>query len=64
MHGSFSPIDVHNTLIANGPAFRAGITIRNPTGNVDVAPTVAYVLGHAMPLADGRVLNGGIRLKF
>ena len=57
MHGSFSPIDVHNTLIASGPAFRSGVTIANPTGNVDVAPTVAYVLGQSMPQADGRVLN-------
>ncbi len=57
MHGSFSPIDVHNTLIASGPAFRTGTTISNPTGNVDVAPTVAYLLGQSMPQADGRVLN-------
>ncbi|MEB0031115.1 alkaline phosphatase family protein [Undibacterium sp. RTI2.1] len=57
MHGSFSPIDVHNTLIANGPAFRSGITISTPTGNVDVAPTVAYILGQSMPQADGRVLS-------
>lgn len=57
MHGSFSPIDVHNTLIASGPAFRTGLTISNPSGNVDVAPTVAYLLGQSMPQADGRVLN-------
>ena len=57
MHGSFGPTDVHNTLIANGPAFKAGVTISNPTGNVDLAPTVAYVLGQAMPQADGRVIN-------
>ncbi|MBA5638571.1 alkaline phosphatase family protein [Duganella sp. LX20W] len=57
MHGSFSPIDVHNTLIASGPAFKTGTVISNPTGNVDVAPTVAYLLGQSMPQADGRVLN-------
>jgi predicted AlkP superfamily pyrophosphatase or phosphodiesterase len=57
MHGSFSPIDVHNTLIASGPAFRSGITIGNPTGNVDVAPTVAQLFGLSMPQADGRVIN-------
>lgn len=57
MHGSFSPIDVHNTLIVSGPAFRTNLTISNPTGNVDVAPTVAYILGQSMPQADGRVLN-------
>jgi predicted AlkP superfamily pyrophosphatase or phosphodiesterase len=57
MHGSFSPIDVHNTLLANGPAFRSGATISNPSGNVDVAPTVAFLFGLSMPQADGRVLN-------
>jgi len=56
MHGSFSPIDVHNTLLAYGPSFQSGATINNPSGNVDVAPTVAYVLGASMPQADGRVL--------
>ncbi|WP_230419005.1 alkaline phosphatase family protein [Undibacterium griseum] len=57
MHGSFSPIDVHNTLIATGPAFKTSTVVSNPSGNVDVAPTVAYILGQSMPQADGRVLN-------
>ncbi|HEX7454830.1 MAG TPA: alkaline phosphatase family protein [Gallionella sp.] len=57
MHGSFSPIDVHNTLIAYGPAFLSNAVDTNPTGNVDIAPTVAYLLGQSMPQADGRVLN-------
>jgi arylsulfatase A-like enzyme len=56
MHGSFSPIDVHNTLIALGPDFRAGFTDTLPTGNVDVAPTVAYLFGLPLPGADGRPL--------
>jgi predicted AlkP superfamily pyrophosphatase or phosphodiesterase len=57
MHGSFSPIDVHNTLVAAGPGFKSGTTIDTPTGNVDVAPTVARLLGLQMAQADGRVLN-------
>jgi arylsulfatase A-like enzyme len=57
MHGSFGISDVHNTLIANGPSFQGAKTITNPSGNVDVAPTVAYLLGLSMPQADGRVLN-------
>ncbi len=57
MHGSFGTSDVHNTLIANGPSFKPATTISNPSGNVDVAPTVAYLLGLSMPQADGRVLN-------
>ncbi|TXH03951.1 MAG: phosphodiesterase [Nevskiaceae bacterium] len=57
MHGSFGPSDVHNTLIANGPSFQQAVKISNPTGNVDVAPTVAQILGLSMPQADGRVIN-------
>jgi arylsulfatase A-like enzyme len=57
MHGSFSPRDVHNTLIATGPDFKAGFKDPLPTGNVDVAPTVAHLLGLSLPQADGRVLH-------
>jgi len=60
MHGSFGIADVHNTLIANGPSFLSGATILGPSGNVDVAPTVAHVLGLSMPQADGRVLDEGL----
>lgn len=57
MHGSFGITDVHNTLIAAGPSFRRATVLRTPTGNVDLAPTVAHVLGLAMPQADGRVVD-------
>ncbi len=60
MHGSFGIADVHNTLIANGPSFKSAANIVNPSGNVDVAPTVAYLLGLSMPKADGRILNEGL----
>ncbi len=56
MHGSFSPVDVNNTLITLGPDFRKGITSVTPSGNIDVAPTVAYLMGLDMPNTDGRVL--------
>ncbi|MFZ6863058.1 alkaline phosphatase family protein [Undibacterium sp. Ji67W] len=56
MHGSFGINDVHNTLIASGPSF-SNTTVAGPSGNVDVAPTVAYLLGLSMPQADGRILN-------
>jgi arylsulfatase A-like enzyme len=61
MHGSFSPIDVHNTLIAYGPDFREGLKDSLPTGNVDVAPTVAGILGLSWPRADGRPLLEALR---
>lgn len=60
MHGSFGIADVHNTLIANGSSFKSHATITEPSGNVDVAPTVAYLLGLSMPQAEGRVLNEGL----
>ncbi|TMA19004.1 MAG: phosphodiesterase [Deltaproteobacteria bacterium] len=54
MHGSFSPRDIHNTFLAAGPDFRPGFKDRLPTGNVDVAPTVAAILGVELPDAQGR----------
>lgn len=56
MHGSFGTTDVHNTLIANGPSFKTGYVDVYPSGNVDVAPTVAAILGTTMPQAQGRIL--------
>jgi hypothetical protein len=57
MHGTSSPRDVHNTLVAAGPHFRAGFHDTLPTGNVDVAPTIARLLGLRLPGAEGRVLE-------
>jgi arylsulfatase A-like enzyme len=56
MHGSFSPRDVHNTLLASGPDFKTGFMDTLPTGNVDVAPTVAHLFGLTLSGADGRPL--------
>ncbi len=56
-HGSFSPIDVHNTLLAAGPGFQQGFSDPLPSGNVDVAPTIAALLGLPLPKAQGRVLH-------
>ena len=61
MHGSFSPLDVHNTLIAYGPDFREGFKDPLPSGNVDVAPTLAAILGLKLPRADGRPLLEALR---
>jgi len=57
MHGSFSPRDVHNVMIATGPDFKTAFRNELPSGNVDVAPTIAYLLGLDLKQADGRVLN-------
>jgi hypothetical protein len=56
MHGSFSPRDVHNTLIAAGPHFRAGVADVYPSSNLDLAPTIASLLHLSLPQAAGRVL--------
>jgi arylsulfatase A-like enzyme len=45
MHGSLSPFDMHNTCIAAGPDFRKGVQNNLPTGNIDIAPTVLWLLG-------------------
>jgi arylsulfatase A-like enzyme len=58
MHGSLSPFDMHNTCIAAGPDFRKGAQDDLPTGNIDISPTILWILGvepeHKM---SGRVLG-------
>ena len=58
IHGSLSRFDLHNTLIAAGPDFRRGLKDDLPSGNVDVAPTILYLLGvtPTVPM-DGRILR-------
>jgi hypothetical protein len=49
-----------NTLIAAGPDFKSGFVDKLPSGNSDVAPTVAHLLGipaGADAAMDGRVLR-------
>jgi arylsulfatase A-like enzyme len=62
MHGSLSPFDQTNTLIAAGPDILSGVRNDLPSGNIDVAPTVLWLMG-IRPLAplDGRVLFEAIR---
>ena len=44
-HGSTSPFDIHNTLIAAGPDLRSGVEVSLPSSNVDFAPTILSLLG-------------------
>ncbi len=61
-HTTFSPHDLHNTLIASGPDFRHGWSDETPTGNIDVAPTILALLGLKPPQPmDGRVLTEALR---
>jgi arylsulfatase A-like enzyme len=56
-HGSMSPWNVRNTLLAWGPDFKQGVVARAPAGNVDVAPTILALLGFGTDGCDGRVLH-------
>jgi arylsulfatase A-like enzyme len=61
-HGTSSPFDIHNTLIAAGPDFREHATSDAPTSNVDIAPTLLRLLGlPAAPSMTGRVIEEGLR---
>ncbi len=61
-HGTSSPYDIHNTLIAAGPDFREHATSDIPTGNVDLAPTLLHLLGISVPQTmTGRVIREGLR---
>jgi arylsulfatase A-like enzyme len=43
-HGSMSPWTVHNTFIAWGADFKHGVTVRTPSSNVDLAPTLLALM--------------------
>ena len=56
-HGSMSPWNVRNTLLAWGSHFKAGARVATPAGNVDVTPTILALLGLDTAGLDGRVLE-------
>ena len=60
-HGSFSPTDTHISLMVGGPDFKSGLFDTLPTGNVDIAPTVARILRFSMPDVQGRVLEEALQ---
>lgn len=57
-HASLSRFDMLNTLVASGPDFKKGFISDTPSGNIDLAPTVLWLLGVKSPKPmDGRVLH-------
>lgn len=57
-HGSCSPYDMHNVLIASGPHFKCSEESALPSGVVDIAPTVQHLIfGKLQNQMDGRVLS-------
>ncbi len=70
MHGGFGREQTFNNMAAIGPDFKKGFADESPMGNIDLAPTLARVLGLMLPSVGslrGRVLAeampGGIVLK-
>src|SRR5262249_304667 len=57
-HGGISPWAVRNTMLAWGPDFKRGATVRAPSATVDVTRTLMQVVGEGGAAArmDGRVL--------
>jgi len=57
-HGGISSWEINNTLVLAGAGIKPGLSHQLPAGNVDLAPTLAELLGiGALPEADGRVLS-------
>lgn len=44
-HGSTSPWDIRNTLLAAGPDLKQGVTLQSPSANADFAPTFLRLFG-------------------
>jgi len=62
-HGSCSPYDLHNVLIAKGPSFKTGDISDYPSGVVDIAPTILHlVLGQIPTQMDGRILAESLKV--
>lgn len=60
MHGGFGREQTFNNMAAMGPDFKPGFVDESPAGNIDIAPTLAHILGLRMPSVGsirGRVLE-------
>lgn len=57
-HGTLSMSDMHNIGFAAGPDFARGMMDSLPSGNIDIAPTILWLLGVApKEKMSGRVLT-------
>jgi arylsulfatase A-like enzyme len=60
MHGGFGRDQTYNNMAATGPDFKSGFVDEAPMGNIDIAPTLARILGIELPSVGnlkGRVLE-------
>jgi hypothetical protein len=65
-HGAVGARELHNFCAAIGPDFRRSFVDLVPSGNVDVAPTISWLLGLEMNVGPGayptgRVLREAVR---
>lgn len=62
-HSTLSPTEMHNTGVAFGPDFVPGMIDSLPTGNIDIAPTILWILGVQPKRAmSGRVLTEALTI--
>jgi arylsulfatase A-like enzyme len=55
-HGSFSRAETRNFMAAMGPDFKKGFADPAPVSNADIAPTLAQIMGFALP-ARGKLVG-------
>ena len=55
-HGGLSQAESYIPLIFSGPTIRKGATDPTPARSIDLAKTLADLLGFSMPEADGSIL--------
>jgi hypothetical protein len=60
-HGSLSPVEIKNILIANGPDFKSNYIDVLPTANVDVPVTISYLLNLPFDTRAGRIILEAIK---
>jgi predicted AlkP superfamily pyrophosphatase or phosphodiesterase len=64
-HASLSPSDMHNLCIAFGPDFARGMKDPLPSGNIDIAPTILWILGiEPKQKMSGRVLGEALTVAW
>jgi predicted AlkP superfamily pyrophosphatase or phosphodiesterase len=57
-HGSISPYEIKNLLVAAGPNFKNGVSDPTPSGIVDLTPIILHILGLTIHRTlEGRVLS-------
>jgi arylsulfatase A-like enzyme len=50
--------ELRNILFAWGPSFKSGVKLDNPSGNIDLTPTILRILGISTEtFMDGRALE-------